>query len=127
MTKNSFFSSVVRQKCPKCRTGNLFVHGSYNLKKFTEMNEKCGHCSQTFHLEPSFYIGAMYVSYAINVALFVTISIAISILFPGTDLLWYFAAIVTTVLLLYPLLLRLSRSLWIHFFVKYDNEIERST
>jgi hypothetical protein len=33
------------------------------------MKENCSHCGLRYQIEPSFFYGAMYVSYGLNVAL----------------------------------------------------------
>lgn len=120
MKVKSLFASVAGQYCPKCRKGKLFNHGVYHLRKFGQMNDHCDHCGQPFELEPSFYYGAMYVSYALQVALFITVFVAIQVLYPEAGLEWYIGSVIFFVVVLFPLLFRLSRSIWIHFFVKYD-------
>lgn len=72
-------------------------------------------------IEPSFFYGAMYVNYALTVAIGVTTFI-ISKVFIGSSLLQAFLAVFVILLLLAPLNLRLSRILWINIFVKYDPE-----
>jgi len=89
------------------------------------MPEQCSCCHQPFELEPSFFYGAMYVSYALQVALLVTVFVAFQVLYPEVDLIWMISTVVGIALLLYPVLLRLSRSIWIHIFVKYDEEAAR--
>ena len=118
----SFIASAVSLKCPRCRKGNLFYSSTYNLKEFTKMREECPHCGQTYVLEPSFYDGAMYVSYALQVALFVSVFVAIQVLYPEAEVGWYIGGIIFLVIVLYPLIFRLARSFWIHFFVSYKGE-----
>lgn len=84
------------------------------------MPKKCDHCNQAFHLEPSFYYGALYVSYGLQVALFAAVSVAISVLYPDAPTSWYLISVTAVALLLLPIVFRLSRSIWIHIFVKYD-------
>ena len=115
-----FLTSILGQKCPKCREGHLFSHAPYNIKKFTEMNEKCSYCGQKFRFEPSFYDGAMYVSYALQVALFVTVLVAFQIVYPQARVMARFSTVASLAILLIPMIYRLSRTIWIHFFVKYD-------
>ncbi len=86
------------------------------------MHESCSVCNQPYVLEPSFYDGAMYVSYAIQVALFVTVFVAIQVLYPDADIAWYIGGVIALVIILYPIIFRLSRSVWIHFFVSYDKK-----
>ena len=72
-------------------------------------------------LEPSFFYGAMYVSYAITVALCV-ITFIISKVFIGLPLLTSFATVFIALMVLAPLNLRLSRILWINMFVSFEEE-----
>jgi len=121
-SQKNYTISVLDQTCPRCRKGPLFKYPPYNLKHFTEMNKTCACCSQKFELEPSFYDGAMYVSYAIQVALFVSVFVAYQVLNPDADILWKISTVIFLVFALFPLILRWSRSLWIHFFVKFDKQ-----
>lgn len=83
------------------------------------MPEKCPHCGQRYSLEPSFYTGAMYVSYGLQVALFTAVYIALRVLFnPAAEV--YMAAMIGSAVLLLPVTLRLSRAIYINFFVGYD-------
>lgn len=116
----SFVKSALSQKCPRCRKGELFHTRAYNLRSFTKMFESCSVCKQSYVLEPSFFDGAMYVSYALQVALFVTVFVGIQIVHPEADIAWYIGTVIALVLVLYPVIFRLSRSVWIHFFVSYD-------
>lgn len=77
-------------------------------------------------LEPSFFYGAMYVSYGITVAIFVSVFI-IAKVFIGLEILEAFAAILITSILLMPLNMRLSRILWINMFVSFEEKKESET
>ena len=83
------------------------------------MNDRCSHCGLKYKIEPSFFYGAMYVSYAVGVA-FAVAAFVVSFLFLGTSLVTTFISIVGTLIVFMPLILRLSRNIWINFFVKYD-------
>ncbi|WP_348737213.1 DUF983 domain-containing protein [Tenacibaculum sp. 190524A02b] len=85
----------------------------------TTLHENCPNCGLKYMMEPSFYFGAMYVNYAIAVALFVGIFI-ISKLFIGLTILQSFITVIIVSLLLTPFSLRLSRIIWINIFVKYQ-------
>ncbi|CAL2057169.1 hypothetical protein T190607A01A_10387 [Tenacibaculum sp. 190524A05c] len=74
-------------------------------------------------MEPSFFFGAMYVNYALAVALFVTVFI-ISKVFLNFDILTSFIAVIVVSLLLTPFTLRLSRIIWINLFVSYKKKEE---
>lgn len=70
-------------------------------------------------MEPSFFYGAMYVSYAVGIA-FAVAAFVIAFLFVGTNLINTFIAIVATLVVFMPVIIRLSRNIWINFFIKYD-------
>ncbi len=86
-----------------------------------QMHENCPVCGLRFEVEPGFFFGAMYVSYAFSVALFTTIAIALSVL--GDYPVWVYAvSIVVAVILLFPYMFRYSRVIFLHLFggVSYD-------
>lgn len=114
--------NILSQRCPKCRKGHLFKSAAYNLKHFAEMPEKCQCCGQSYHLEPSFFYGALYVSYALQVALFTTVAVAITVLFPEASTSTYIISVAAAGLIIFPLIFRISRTIWIHFFVRYDKD-----
>ncbi|MCB0468350.1 MAG: DUF983 domain-containing protein, partial [Aequorivita sp.] len=79
----------------------------------------CSHCGKKFKIEPSFFFGAMYVSYGVGVAIAVAAFI-ISYFFIGLDKNYTFLIIILTLIILFPPIVRVSRNIWINFFVKYD-------
>jgi len=70
-------------------------------------------------IEPAFYFGALYVSYAITVAVCI-ITFIISKLLIGLPSLTSFAIVFIALILFVPINLRLSRILWINMFVSYE-------
>ena len=125
--KKSALYATVALKCPRCRKGDLFKTRSAYAKGMAEMHKKCACCGESFTREPGYYFGAAYVSYALTIALWVGVFVALSV-FDAIGLMSFSMSedailfIVTGVLLLLLLALpiyRLSRSAWIHMFVKY--------
>lgn len=87
------------------------------------MNKNCPVCGQMTELEVGFYYGTSYVSYAMTVAISVATFVAWWVLIGiSTEMhLFYWLGVNALVLfLLQPWLMRLSRSLWISWFVKFD-------
>jgi len=84
-----------------------------------KMHERCSNCGMKYKMEPSFFYGAMYVSYGVGVA-FAVAAFVIAYLFLGSSLKTAFIAIVVTLTLLLPVIIRLSRNIWINLFIKYD-------
>lgn len=125
LASRGYISSTLGCRCPRCREGKLFKHPvSLSFKKNMEMNKNCPVCSQPTEIEVGFYYGTSYVSYALSIGLCV-FSFFIWLLTIGmsvNDNRFFYWLIVNGVFLLImqPFLMRLSRSLWISWFVKYD-------
>lgn len=119
MKKSSSTSAILQGKCPRCRQGKMFPYKVTDLSGFSKMNEKCEKCGLKFEVEPGFFIGAMYVSYAFGVAIMVTVGVALSVLFdPGV---WdYLVAVSLITIILLPVTFRYSRILFLHWFGGID-------
>ena len=72
-------------------------------------------------MEPSFFYGAMYVSYAVGVAIAIAVFL-ISSVFMDASLPKTFIAIVSVLIVLLPVIIRLSRNILINLFVSYHPE-----
>ncbi|MEE1943722.1 DUF983 domain-containing protein [Pedobacter sp. KR3-3] len=114
-------------KCPRCRVGKVFTGATYGFKA-QKMNEFCPHCQLKFEREPGYFYVSMFVSYAMNVAEMVTISVAAYIL--GLKLeydnLWYFVALLFgSTLVFSPFNYRYSRMIllyWLSPGLHYEPE-----
>ena len=121
MNKGSRLYSIMHNKCPKCQEGDFFISKTYNLGSFSKMNDECPVCKESFEPEPGFYFGAMFVSYAINVAIMVAVWVASNVLIKEEVGVWWLVlASVVTGLVLTPVTFRWARLVWINMFVKYD-------
>ena len=127
MKSISYLQSILQNKCPKCRTGYLFVKKNpYNLKYVTKMIEKCPNCNQPTELEVGFYYGTGYVSYALTVAFTIFIFIAWKVLIgfsikTGDYRIYYCLFFnIVSIILLQPIFMRYSRTIWLSWFVKYQ-------
>lgn len=118
--KNTKIYSMVTGTCPVCHKESMYVKKNpYLLNNVFDMHERCSHCNTKYKIEPSFFYGAMYVSYAIGVALGVIVFL-LSFLVFSTSLLTSFILICVSVIGLLPLEMRLSRNIWINLFMDYD-------
>ncbi len=88
------------------------------------MNDRCEVCGQTFMPEPSFYMGAMFVSYAMQIGLFLITYFGIRGLYPNASLELYMGVMTGLIVLTLPLVYRLSRSIWIHLMVGYGKKVD---
>lgn len=125
MNKPNYLLSVLDNRCPRCRTGKIFSSNNpYDLKNTVNMHKECPVCKQPTEIEVGFYYGTGYVSYALTVAFSVSTLVAWWILigFSLHDNRFFIWMAVNSVLmiLLQPVFMRLSRSLWLSWFVKYD-------
>jgi len=118
--KGNKIYSIFTGKCPVCHSGNMYKYKkAYSISQSLKMHEHCSHCKTKFKIEPSFFYGAMYVSYAVGIAVAVgAFTIAYGII--GLGLKASFLAIVTTLIVLSPLITRVSRNIWINFFFSFD-------
>lgn len=94
----------------------MFPHSAVNLARFAKMHNACPNCEQDFRIEPGFYFGAAYISYAINIALIV-IGVILYFTFFSEYSEWYaIGGVILVNVLLVPFNYRYSRTLMLHFF-----------
>ncbi|SFW38155.1 Protein of unknown function [Sinomicrobium oceani] len=127
LKKGTRLYSILTGTCPKCQQESMYSYKNpYPPSKTLKMNEKCSHCGTRYKIEPSFFYGAMYVSYGVGTA-FAVAAFVISFLFIGTGLKTAFFAIMGTLIVFMPVIMRLSRNIWINFFIKYDPDAGKNT
>ncbi len=120
LKKGSKLYSILTGRCPRCHQESMYSETNpYRLGSLFDMHERCSHCGTKYNMEPSFFYGAMYVSYAVGIA-FAVAAFVIAFLFIGTNLINTFIAIVATLVVFMPVIIRLSRNIWINFFINYD-------
>lgn len=73
-------------------------------------------------MEPSFFYGSMYVSYGVGIA-FAIAAFVISYIIFESSLMTAFIAIVATLVVFMPVIMRVSRNIWINLFMSYDKEL----
>ncbi|MEO5649377.1 MAG: DUF983 domain-containing protein [Ginsengibacter sp.] len=122
--KKPGFFQLLECKCPRCRRGDMFVHKNPYTKKFMLMNHTCKVCGQHFDLELGFYYGSSYVSYAITVAIsivtFFVWWILVGISVDDNRVFYWLIWNGLFILALQPPLMRISRTGWLAFFIRYD-------
>jgi uncharacterized protein (DUF983 family) len=118
--KGNKMFSITHFKCPYCHEGEFFKsRNPYDLKNMSATHDRCPKCDRKLYLEPGFYYGAMYVSYALSVAHIVTFWVASIVL--GVDFeFWNFIILVGVFLVaLTPLYYALSKIIWANLFIGY--------
>ena len=125
--KPGFLSAIFKNKCPRCRQGNMYVHNNpYQLNSFMKMPERCEVCGQPIDLEPGFYYGTSYVSYALSfiicILTFIVWWLTIGFSLQDSRFFWWMGVNAIFLVLVQPLLMRVSRTIWLSFFVRYNSD-----
>jgi hypothetical protein len=120
----NFLLSIAQCKCPNCRKGNMFKTANpYIFKSTLEMYEVCPECGLNFEPEVGFYFGTGYVSYGLCIAftvasfLFTLFTLGFSI--KDNSLFYWLGVNVVLLIIIQPVIMRLSRTIWLSFFTKY--------
>lgn len=129
----NYIWSLLHLKCPRCRRGDLFVHKNpykkFGLNYMLEMHDRCKVCHQKFELETGFWYGTGYVSYGITVVIsavsFLLWWLIIGFSFDDNRLLYWLIFNGALMLALQPFLMRLSRLLFLGFFVRYNENFDK--
>ncbi|MFN5134703.1 MAG: DUF983 domain-containing protein [Chitinophagaceae bacterium] len=128
-SKPNYFWSIFSMHCPRCRRGKLFKdYSAYNFKHTFDMHDECTVCKQKFDMEPGFWYGTGYVSYALaiafSVATFIAWWVLIGISINDNRIFWWLGSNSVLLVLLQPVLMRLSRTIYLYFFVRYDEDYQ---
>jgi uncharacterized protein (DUF983 family) len=123
--KPNLILSILQNKCPRCRRGKLYKYGNpYQLKRFMKMHEHCPVCSQPLNMEPGFYYGTNMVSYGlaglVSILSFFAWWLVIGFSLHDKRFFAWIGFNAFLLLFLQPPLMRLSRTVWLSFFVPYS-------
>jgi len=119
--KRSKIKAIWNYKCPRCHQGDLFEK-PYIITNSFKMPKSCDVCNQAYEPEPGFYFGAMFISYIITGFLFLILA-ALSLLVFNLSVNQTTFLVLAVGAIFFIFFFRISRVLWIHFIVKYDEEI----
>src|SRR5690606_12161717 len=115
--------ALLHAKCTRCRKGRMFEPGVFKQKMFT----RCEYCDLYYERHPGYFYVSMYVSYALNVAQLIALSIGTFIISGGSENVWlYLGVILAGVFLLASFNYKYSRVLHMHFLdpgLKYQPDI----
>ena len=88
------------------------------------MHNNCENCNQSFEPEPGYYYGAMFISY-IWTGTFCLAAAGFSILVLNWSINQAIGALIAIFILSYFWIMRISRSMYIHFDVAYDEKYKK--
>ncbi|MDT0559585.1 DUF983 domain-containing protein [Ichthyenterobacterium sp. W332] len=119
--------SILFGACPKCHQESMYtVKNPYVISDTLKINDHCSHCHTKYRLEPSFFYGSMYVSYGVGIA-FAVAAFVVSYLLLGASIHIAFMSIIGTLVVFMPVIMRLSRNIWINLFMSYDKALVEKT
>ncbi len=125
--KGTKIYSIITGACPKCHHESMYVEKNpYRISETLKMHDHCSNCKTKYSMEPSFFYGSMYVSYGVGVA-FAVAAFIISYVIFESSLMTGFIVIVATLIGLMPVIMRLSRNIWINLFMSYDKELAKTS
>jgi uncharacterized protein (DUF983 family) len=108
LTTRQRWLALLRQRCPVCGRAPLF-------RGAVTMHETCLGCGLRFEREPGYFMGSMYISYGLAIAVLAVFMGAIYWVWPDLDLRWNVLIAAALFLPLVPWTWRWSRTLWIFF------------
>lgn len=120
MLKGTKIYSILTGTCPVCQEESMYVSSNlYNPKLTQKMKERCSNCGTKYKIEPSFFYGSMYVSYGVGIAIAMVAFALAYFVFEWSrwSIFWLITGISIVTL---PIVIRLSRNIWINLFMKYD-------
>ena len=117
--------SIIYNLCPRCHSSKFWP--SNNPYKNIIIKNKgdiglCKNCKLKFEMEPGFWFGAMYISYALSILISIVIWFFLNYFFSKIDISYQISVIAVVLLFLSPVTYFLSRLMWINIFVKYDKK-----
>ena len=126
--KPNYFLSIFGMCCPRCRRGKMYKDANayfpLTLRHIFDMYDNCPVCNQRYDMEPGFWYGTGYVSYALAVAISTTTFIAwwvlIGISTDDSRIFGWLGLNAVVLIVLQPWMMRLSRVIYMRFFVRYD-------
>ncbi|MBS9463520.1 DUF983 domain-containing protein [Flagellimonas sp. 389] len=123
--KGTKIYSIVKGACPVCQSESMYLERNpYKLSKTLKMKERCSNCKTKYKIEPSFFYGAMYVSYPVGL-FFAGFAFVLSYLVFDIGLITTYGIIVVVMFASLPLILRISRNIWINLFMSFEKTKSR--
>lgn len=110
---------IFNNKCPNCENGKVFRDKSFYFSVgYPKMNDNCPSCQYKFEIEPGFFIGALYVSYALTIGESIVTYLIAQQFFDKLFDLRIILVVLPVLLLLTFINIRLSRMMWMYIFAK---------
>ena len=127
LKKGTVINSILTGSCPKCQEESMYIEKNpYKLSTLYKMHDTCSHCHTQYKIEPSFFYGAMNVSYGVTVAVGVSVFVILNLILQ-LNVLETFIGIVVVILALMPVTARISRNIYINLFIHFDKNWKQNS
>jgi hypothetical protein len=107
---------------------NSNAYSSLNVDKILDMPDNCPVCGQKYDLEPGFWYGTGYVSYALAFAMsvftFIAWYVLIGMSINDNRVFWWLGINSVLLVISQPWLMRLSRVVYLRLFIPYDEDYD---
>src|SRR5688572_8571617 len=113
--KGNLVLNILSEKCPNCGETHVFEKKK-NPLLFPVMKTNCELCGYKFDREPGYFLGAMYLSYALAVFQGILTFLVCYFFFPGMATIWIPILIMAVIFLFSYKNYKLSRIIYIHIF-----------
>ena len=122
--ERSLPASILSFRCPRCREGRLFPSPTYSTR-FLKTNSQCPCCGQDFVVEPGFFLGSTFFSRIIYAAILLAAAVFLYRFRMENSIAVIIASVLVIIFGLLPIVLRLSKSAWIHIFIRYEGRCDQ--
>ncbi len=114
---------ILQLRCPDCGKASVFYRAKYPILRKPEMKKYCENCGYNFEKAPGYFLGAIYISYALAVLEgFIAFVLAKNLIF-GLDDITLAMVTLAAILLCAVWNYRISRVIWMNFFSEKKKEI----
>jgi uncharacterized protein (DUF983 family) len=107
-TTSQKWLALLRKRCPRCCDGKIYERGM-------QMHPRCPVCDLQFEREPGYFMGALYISYALAIVFLLFGMWIASTLLPTLDLGWIVLISAACFVPFVPIVTRYARVIWIFF------------
>ncbi len=97
--------AMLRLRCPVCREGPLF-------RSLLSMHRNCPRCGVPFEREHGYYLNSMFIAYVLG--FLVIVPSAVLLAMRNVSVALFAAIIIAETIIVWPLIFRYARSLWVH-------------
>ena len=115
----SVVADILHQRCPRCREGAIYRLPL--LQGWFAMYERCPVCGLKYEREQGYFVGAMYVSYMLAIPPYLVLVTGLWLLAKWSYSMALLGAVVAY-LPFVPIVIRLSRVIWMYIDQAFDPE-----